>query len=247
LSVYYQRSRIWVLPDEDGEIIWGDGEYLSNETTFERFPLTFDLATGEELSLADMFTGGAEDLKLLDEILLAKLRAADAEDERDGVQTGHFPQDGASLSLVGSYAPIEADQKFSLMPDGNTELIFDHETPQFDAGHSQTVDIDTRDFRGRMTLFGRFALPPEEGAALYTAEPPLKRQLFSAHSDNAAIYELLPSYREETYAGVRVSFLFETYCNIPAELAEPILRGRAQLGRGKSRGAQPSRFFPGGL
>jgi hypothetical protein len=231
LSVCYVRNRNYALPDENGRT-WDDenGFYLQTQSVSECFPMTFDLAAGEELSLADMFTGGG-DLKLLDGVLLAKLRAV-GDDSDYSQMLLRYP---VPVSLAGEYEPISAGQKFYISHDAALHLVIDYETPQFNIEglYYCVFPLQEESLSSRMTLFSRFPLPEAEQAALYTAAPPFERALLPMVADDPASCGSLPPYRREIYEGVHVDVEANVSCEIPegieAQVAETLAPNPAEL------------------
>lgn len=111
--------------------------------------LTFDLNTGEELLLMDIFTNDTDSLAILNDAALNEVRRqqllADAEDFY-----------GSNLELIAPFKGFLPTQKFYLAYD-SLNLILDHETPAFNIGYNaHTFSIPLGGSLGNIAINERF-------------------------------------------------------------------------------------------
>ncbi|MBQ1891425.1 MAG: hypothetical protein II164_03675 [Firmicutes bacterium] len=106
-------------------------------------PLNFDLSTGEQLSLGDLFPEGFDHRKYLDSRIMEKVRTSDPSVEPSSMDhtypyvTHEVPQ------LLGEYRGIREDQPFFLMDKGQLVLVLDSgNTEFFILNGSQGVSFD---------------------------------------------------------------------------------------------------------
>ncbi|MBQ3378925.1 MAG: hypothetical protein IJG50_03565 [Clostridia bacterium] len=96
-------------------------------------PLNFDLRTGEQFPLSDMFADDA-DYKEIINAQIADYLAKNNMSAGDGPGEGEFYEYDSNLSLVYPFKGISDDMKFSVSEYG-IELIFDYNTPEFDTSY----------------------------------------------------------------------------------------------------------------
>ncbi|MDF1617878.1 hypothetical protein [Petrocella sp. FN5] len=111
--------------------------------------LNFDLNTGEELLLVDVFTNDTDGLAILNDAVLEEVKRqqllADAEDFY-----------GSSLQLIAPFKGFLPTQKFYLAYD-RLLLILDHETPDFNIGFNpHTFSIPLGSPLGNIAINERF-------------------------------------------------------------------------------------------
>ena len=103
--------------------------------------LTFDLNTGEELVLSDLFADGYD------------YQAAIVEYIRDGVAEGWLSNVGGEyfysysdlFTLLKPFDTVKKTQKFYLSEQDTISLILDYDTPEFDVeGHVQILRIEAK-------------------------------------------------------------------------------------------------------
>lgn len=103
--------------------------------------LTFDLNTGEELMLSDLFADGYD------------YQAAIVEYIRDGVAKGWLRNAGGEyfyvysdlFTLLKPFDTVKKTQKFYLSEQDTISLILDYDTPEFDVeGYAQILRIESK-------------------------------------------------------------------------------------------------------
>ena len=116
-------------------------------------PLTFDLTTGDEMTLKDLFTPGTDYIeqvnRAVDQYLMHNGFDGGAEEYEDtGVNASE------EIALTAPFRSIEPDQKFLLAGNGNLYLVMDYDTPVFYNGYYPiTVDIPSDDLGEVFTPF----------------------------------------------------------------------------------------------
>jgi hypothetical protein len=183
LSIEYTHGRIYSFPAEDGDAPpdQTDGTpLLTGESVIEYHPLNFNLLTGEEITLADLFGEDEDAFKAIDAAALSFLRNSSEDYYTREDFGGMLIRDYRSFTLIEPYAPVDAAQKF-LISDNTLGLVLDHETPQYaiDRLSSEILAIPLTELGAAgAAAIERFALPEADMAALYTSDaPPLRRLL----------------------------------------------------------------------
>jgi len=113
VSVRMAGEYTYALPDENGVIgenAWG--YYESTKTLACADYLNFDLNTGREITLENLFTDGADYRDIVSREIVAD------------------PTFAEKVILTGSYKEVRADQKFCL--DGDAiRIVFDQDSPEY--------------------------------------------------------------------------------------------------------------------
>lgn len=114
-------------------------------------PVTYDLATGEALTIADLFDKKTDYIERVND-------AVDRALMKKGYDSGYDGGDpdydyGDMLTLVAPFKTIKPEQKFYIGYDGGLNIVLDDETPEFDVGFFYSnLDIGMQD---EMTISGR--------------------------------------------------------------------------------------------
>jgi Protein of unknown function (DUF3298). len=159
-NAYYQDPEQLGSSGKDPEY-YDQSEYFTEEKT-----LNFDLNTGEEIQLRDLFSDDVDYMKLVNDYLSRYLNENHAEDE------GYFPGASGELKLVQPFRGLSENQKFAVYPDGIL-FVFDYDTPQFETG-DRSVDLLVyfSAFDGNMAVADRFF--KDKGSIYTSQEPPSK-------------------------------------------------------------------------
>ncbi len=105
-----------------------DSTYNDGSKFFsEMETLNFDLNTGEEIKLKDLFCDNVDHMELINDQMSKYLSKSYADEE------GYFVGMYGELKQVESFKGLSEDQKFAVYPYG-IALVFDYRTPQFDTG-----------------------------------------------------------------------------------------------------------------
>jgi hypothetical protein len=191
LSVCISRDSSYALPNNSGDYLkHPGGYYLNTEYVYVLEGLTFDLNTGNEITLADVFADNVDYLALLNDAVVKELNASSAQDE------GYFTR-WYGLKLAAPFKGLLPEQKFFLDSSG-LNLIFDYATPEFYSPDFsiRTIHIPYGDLDGSVAVTERFY---EKGENIFTSEDaPIKTLMQSGY------YSSVPIQKEE-YRDGRVS------------------------------------------
>lgn len=175
LSIAFDKSTNWKTGDgeissEEDEKFYEFTQYVSEVET-----LTFDLNTGKEIKITELFDDDVESMEMLNGEMHRRLARSGAEEE------GLFFDIETYAKLVESFKGLSADQKFGVGPSG-LSIILDHQTPQFDTGLSaERVFIDLDKLEDHLAVAGRF-YDESRTANLFDA-PVKEKSLVEKHSD----------------------------------------------------------------
>lgn len=113
-------------------------------------PLNFDLTTGEEIMLKDLFAADTDYLDLID-------RAVDEQLMKSGYDSGteDFQQELISETMLAApFRGIKPEQKFYLAEDGYICLLLDYDTPAFYTGfYPLILSLSANDLGDALELF----------------------------------------------------------------------------------------------
>lgn len=113
-------------------------------------PLNFDLTTGEELTLKDLFAADTDYLDLLN-------RAVDEKLLQSGYDSGSETPDQEMPSetvLTSPFKGIKPSQKFCLGDNGDICLVMDYDTPEFYTGfYPDILSFSVDEFGDALELF----------------------------------------------------------------------------------------------
>ncbi|MBE6754126.1 MAG: hypothetical protein E7559_07250 [Ruminococcaceae bacterium] len=89
-------------------------------------PFNYNLGTGEELKLADVFYKDTDYITLLNNMISERLVSQKVDDDTEGVN--FF---GGEVELTAPFKGIAPDQKFWFDNNGAISLVLDYDTPEF--------------------------------------------------------------------------------------------------------------------
>ncbi|GAB1475759.1 hypothetical protein MASR2M70_05910 [Bacillota bacterium] len=215
LSVSMARHATYSIPNDEGEHLRDySGQYINTEYVSTQETLNFDLNTGAEITLADVFADNVDYLALLNDAVSLELNKDSPQDE------GYFIR-WYGLKLAEPFKSLSPDQKFCLRPDG-ISLILDYDTPEFyiQDFSARTMDFGYRDFGDSVAIAKRFYT---EGVSIFSStEEPKKALLGSGYNSIPARKQEYEDGRVAVYNYVRISSEFpEMLLEKVMELAEP--------------------------
>ena len=108
----------------------GDDEYFEFSYSV---PLNFDLSTGNELTLKDVFEPGADYIEIVNRSV-DKYSMSHGFDNPENEYTG-----STQISLVSPFKSIKPEQKFFIDSEGDLMLCLDYDTPEFYTGYSELM------------------------------------------------------------------------------------------------------------
>lgn len=129
LSITFHKSTSWQTVGDKGEPENERDFYETVKSISETETLNFDLNTGEEFYLTDLFCDNVDGIEILNQYMRGYLTKAGAEEEN-----GYF-EIGMGEKLVAPFKGLAASQKFAVNAEG-ISLVLDHQTPQFDTEQS---------------------------------------------------------------------------------------------------------------
>jgi len=160
--VSYQNPSDRVYPKKERDY-YTDMVHLSEVET-----LNFDLNTGKEISLKDLFCDDVDYMDLINDHMSRYLAENNASEE------GYYSFYYSGLKQVESFKGLSENQKFAVYPYG-IALVFDYETPQFDTEFSAvTVMFNFSEFGDRIAVTERFYSEEEN---IFTSEEPAVKAL----------------------------------------------------------------------
>lgn len=200
-------------------------------------PLNFDLSTGEELTLKDLFASGTDYIGLINDKVDRYLLT-------NGFDSGSEGADwmlSSETTLVSPFKGIEPDQKFYIARDGTVCLLFDYDTPAFYTGfHALPVSLDMRDAGDKWTPY------KAPGRSLFESEQ-VDCRFLSGYTDRHASRgdDWKPrvhfageySYREDMPEAVIQQLEAMTFdqANMPIRLDEVEKRANEKLDKSKKK------------
>ena len=144
LSVFLRHYRIYNLGNN----------YNSSASVNTVIPLNFDLSTGEQLSLKDLFPDGMDYMGYLNDRIIQLIQTSDPSKESSPVDwlcfdTQKVPQ------LISEFKGLREDQPFYLSDKGRLEIVLDFGNPEFyiESG-SFNVSLDISDVYWAGKRFG---------------------------------------------------------------------------------------------
>ena len=166
LSIIVSNHRSYSVPNKG---------YNSGVTRIET--LNFDLYTGDEVTLASIFTDDVDYLGILSSVFNRKLRVQAGDD------SSWF--DEGPLAMAAPFRGIQASQKFHLFP-GGVALVFDYETPEVATQqYPRTLMVYYNELGPMIALAQRF----RADAPVFDSEPESKVLLRMAPSDGPQIVD----------------------------------------------------------
>ena len=191
LSVVVTNSRGYSFPGQDYPVHTNVTETLN-----------FNLATGDEITLKDVFTDDVDYLSVLNEAVGAlALRSQPGEE--------HYGYGDGGLRLIGPFKGLNRDQKFYLF-QGGIALVFDYRTPEFETYfYPLSHSIFFSELDDVVALTERFSTE----RSLYISEEPLVKELPQSRFNGYP-----PPVQERVFGKVSVS----TTVSYPLDLPDHI-------------------------
>ena len=161
--------------DPDSKVSEKDPSYYDGNKFFsEMETLNFDLNTGEEIKLKDLFCDNVDHMELINDQMSKYLSKSYADEE------GYFVGMYGELKQVESFKGLSKDQKFAISPYGIV-LLFDYRTPQFDTGSmAVSPSFYFSDLGDNLAVTQRFY---DDEKYLYTSVEPLVKAFVMRNDD----------------------------------------------------------------
>lgn len=156
--------------------VWGT--YYNSTNDYVYFSvvesLNFDLNTGEEFLIEDLFTNDVDGLAIINYAIINEI-------ERTRLFTNSDYYEYTSLPLAAPFKGISNNQKFFLTYDG-INIVIDHNNPEFDVGfYYNTVLVPFYSADGNIAITERFY---DENNSIFTNEANSKRFLRDNPNEN---------------------------------------------------------------
>ena len=225
LSISMARYATYSIPNGEGEHLRDySGQYINTEYVSTQETLNFDLNTGAEITLADVFADNVDYLALLNDAVSLELNKDSPQDE------GYFIR-WFGLKLTEPFKSLLPDQKFCLRPDG-ISLILDYDTPEFYIQDftARTMDLGYRELGDSVAITKRFYT---EGKSIFSSsEEPKKVLLGSGYNSIPFKKQEYEDDRVAVYNYVRISSGFpEVLLEKVMAIAEPSRQKIDELNR----------------
>lgn len=163
----------------------------------------FDLTTGNEIRLQDVFADDVDYLAILSDAIKRALGSSATDENQEWYQWGP--------SLVAPFQGVEEGQKFFLSSVG-ISLLIDHRTPEFDIGHHfMVIPISYYELAGVVAIKARFY---DETTTIYTSRAPLIMHLTTGYYDMPQI-----THRVEDQVG---NVVFTAHYRYPAATTDAV-------------------------
>lgn len=170
LSIMINKTTTYALPDEQGQVPDKSlGYYENSQYVSEVKTLNYDLNTGEQFTLKEVFCDDTDYKEAINDYMQEYLSSNYAEDE------GYYYM-GGDIKLVESFKGFVQDPQFVLYPYG-LSLVLDHTTPQFDTRFMAfTPLIYFSSFNNTIAISERFYNEEEN---LFDSNEPLVKSLMA--------------------------------------------------------------------
>ena len=165
-----------------------DGPYGSSVTNVSTIETrNFDLTTGEEIRLKDVFADDVDYLEVLNNRISQRLLSAMPTDESNG----HIG------TLISSFTGISEDQVFLLTPQG-INIVLDYRTPEFDTGFGYNgISLTFQELQGVVAVNQRYY---SKDANIFLSESPALMELLAPPYHTPQVGESRDELTENVYA-----------------------------------------------
>ncbi|MEI8216390.1 MAG: RsiV family protein [Eubacteriales bacterium] len=152
-------------------VVYGNRTYNQSVYVGLMDALNFDLNTGKQISLKDIFADDVDYKIILNDYISAALAKGNATEE------DYYSMSGNDLKLVSPFKGISDNQKFYLSQAGLV-LIFDYSNPEFDTGlYASTIYINFQELGDIFAIAKRFYDP---NVNIYTSEKPVVKEFLQS-------------------------------------------------------------------
>ncbi|NTW95517.1 MAG: hypothetical protein HGB31_02735 [Erysipelotrichaceae bacterium] len=165
--------------------------------------LTFELVTGKQLHLSDIFTNEADISLLINNSLSKTFSRSNYSDEIPGTSMYYY-----SFTLVEPFKGIQADQAFYLGNQG-LAVLFDYRTPAFDTDFAtMSINVPFNDFVDSIGITERFSsntdiyLTPIKDRQFLDLDDPFLNQSIDGVKVGEKTYKFLMRYHKDLPASL---------------------------------------------
>ncbi len=208
-SIVFYGYRNYVTPDQNGVIPKTDEE----KSKYSQYvgvtkSLNYDLNTGREITLKDVFTDDVDYIKILNDYIGNLIMNNPIEDE------DYYGMAFFGTKLIAPFKGISENQKFYLI-QGGIGLILDENNPEFDIGlYPATINIYFQDLGDCIAITKRFY---DEAKSPFVSTEPLVKEFMQSGAGQEIAKE------SSTKVGHIMVFTSERYSeNIPKAAKDKI-------------------------
>jgi len=213
-SIIIYNNKTYVNPDSSGTIPARDSEAWYGHSLYVGMTeaLNFDLNTGRQIKLKDVFADDADYIGILNDYLREKLVRSNADDE--GYYSG---VEMYGLKMAAPFTGISEDQDFFLF-QGGLGLIFDQDDPQFDTGmYPQLIYINFSDLGDTIAVTKRFY---DTGQDIYESNEPIVKEFLQVWNGKEVVMQ-----KNDTVGRLNVYYS----ARYPEDMPDPVITAARAL------------------
>ncbi len=181
MSIVIYGYRYYLTPDKKGVIHRNTPDsYEFTQYVGITRALNYDLNTGNEIRLQDIFTDDVDYIKILNDYISKKIQSSPVQEE------DYYGPEFSGAKLVAPFKGISDNQHFYLY-QGGIGLILDENNPEFEFGlYPATVNINFKELPDCIAITKRFY---NEEQSLFTSKAPVVKEFMQGWSGNDVVEE----------------------------------------------------------
>jgi len=209
-SIVVYGYRNYVTPDKTGKVPTVlEERYKYSQYVGITKSLNYDLNTGKQISLKDVFTDDVDYVKILNDYIGNLILRNNVEDE------GYYGMAFSGAKLIAPFKGISPDQSFFLV-QGGIGLILDENNPEFDIGfYPATITIGFNQLGDCIAITKRFY---DETRSPFTSDAPKVKEFIQSYAGQEMV--------EESNSNIGHIMIFSSYRypdQIPQDVKDHIL------------------------
>lgn len=179
ITIYGYRN--YVVPNQNGVIPKSEDQKAKfSEYTSVVKALNYDLNTGKEITLKDVFTNDVDYVKILNDYISNLIMKNPIQDEN------YYSMAFSGAELIAPFKGISKNQKFYLT-QGCLTLILDQSNPEFDTGlYPATINIYFQELGDCVAITKRFY---DEAKSPFVSTAPLIKEFMQSFSGQDIVKE----------------------------------------------------------
>lgn len=159
-------------------VVYGYRNYENSQYVGITKALNYDLNTGKQISLKDVFTDDVDYVKLINDHISNMILKNNIEDE------DYYGMAFSGARLIAPFKGISENQSFFLI-QGGIGLILDENNPEFDIGlYPATINIYFQELGDCIAITERFY---DEGQSPFTSNEPIVKEFMQYFSSEQEI------------------------------------------------------------
>ena len=180
-SIVVYGYRNYVTPDKTGKVPTVlEERYQYSQYVGITKSLNYDLNTGKQISLKDVFTDDVDYIEILNDYIGNLILRNNVEDE------GYYGMAFSGAKLIAPFKGISADQSFFLV-QGGLGLILDENNPEFDIGfYPATIIIGFNQLGDSIAITKRFY---DEALSPFTSDAPKIKEFIQSYAGQETVKE----------------------------------------------------------